>query len=557
MLSPAAGIFDAALARSVLRCDERSHVSVELLKCKAAHRAAMEEVVRWKAKNASSEAHLEKQKASSEKQQLSVEEERIAHEAAARAEYTAQAERHKTEMEACRADLTRLRLDLKRQTSLRRMAQQEASQRLEALEHKDAKIKTLLAERQRAAAAAQSALAEQAEGFGRTHADLERRVAEAHASMRALERHAAADVAAGAAEVGARDATIAKLQEAVRVAADESAAQLAQRDATIHSRESDIETLVSSAAGAEKEYARSAARITALEGTKAEQEGRIVALTAEVALATASTSDEMAAHLASIQQRDETIRALEESGRRERAASVAAVAERDAACASLRAQVDELAAARTAAEERVERGRKAADDAAAASALQVSALQSAVSERDVTMAAATARAEQAAAAAAALIAKHEATIGSLSRAGRLCIHLSHAVDLRAADGATSDPFVVMDLGGRTAQSVVVRKTLSPRWDADFVFGFENVEAAMAETLGIEAWDYDEMSDNDKLGAGNLKLVPHRSALEGGETIECKVPLEFVKGVLTSKAVSAGHVVVKVSWEKSNAHAARS
>ena len=91
----------------------------------------------------------------------------------------------------------------------------------------------------------------------------------------------------------------------------------------------------------------------------------------------------------------------------------------------------------------------------------------------------------------------------------------------------------------------------------FVFGFENVEAAMAETLGIEAWDYDEMSDNDKLGAGNLKLVPHRSALEGGETIECKVPLEFVKGVLTSKAVSAGHVVVKVSWEKSNAHAARS
>ena len=154
---------------------------------------------------------------------------------------------------------------------------------------------------------------------------------------------------------------------------------------------------------------------------------------------------------------------------------------------------------------------------------------------------------------------------------------------------------VLSLGGRVEQSSVVRKDLNPEWKADFVFAFESVEMALAETvmthirlhqkhedvapkphpsthipsvaqhrpasltltshpqpptrtqIGIEAWDRDEVSDNDKLGAGSLQLAQHRSALESGERVECSVPLEHKP--MIGKAVAAGQVFVTIAWEK--------
>lgn len=129
------------------------------------------------------------------------------------------------------------------------------------------------------------------------------------------------------------------------------------------------------------------------------------------------------------------------------------------------------------------------------------------------------------------------------------MHLSHATKLRAGDGSTSDPYIVFQFGGRTEQSGVIKKTLNPEYKAEFVFGFNSFDAAVAETMGVEAWDHDEVSENDRLGVGALPLAKHRAALERGERVECTVPLEYKP--MVGKAVAAGEVFVSLAWEKKN------
>lgn len=52
--------------------------------------------------------------------------------------------------------------------------------------------------------------------------------------------------------------------------------------------------------------------------------------------------------------------------------------------------------------------------------------------------------------------------------GRLCVH--QAQELLAMDsGNTSDPLVILRLGGKEQRSPVMHKTLNPRWDEVFEF----------------------------------------------------------------------------------------
>ena len=167
------------------------------------------------------------------------------------------------------------------------------------------------------------------------------------------------------------------------------------------------------------------------------------------------------------------------------------------------------------------------------------------------------------------------------RRGRVCVRLSHATDLKAGDtDGLSDPYVVLKLGGRTETSAVVKKTLNPRFDWGFSFGFEDFEQAFANDLALEAWDHDfGVGLNDPLGHGSLKLATHRRAMLAGERVECSVPLLYrgtlasrpLLGTLASAANSfvahaapllgkaasasapepAGHVFISLTWEVGN------
>ena len=92
------------------------------------------------------------------------------------------------------------------------------------------------------------------------------------------------------------------------------------------------------------------------------------------------------------------------------------------------------------------------------------------------------------------------------RKGRVRVSVIRAANLRAGDSdGLSDPYMKLKLGGMTEVSAVVKKTLNPRFDWDYTFGFEDRTFAFAATLKIEAWDHDfGLSLDDKLGHGTLR-----------------------------------------------------
>ena len=173
-----------------------------------------------------------------------------------------------------------------------------------------------------------------------------------------------------------------------------------------------------------------------------------------------------------------------------------------------------------------------------------------VAERDATIARLNEEAAKATEARAALVKEKEMQVAALTARGRIKVHLSHASGLRAADmNGLSDPFVTLRLGKKTERSTTQSKTLEPKFGMDFVFGFASVDAAINDTMIVEVWDSDTVSDDDKIGGGALRLVDHRSALEGGETVKCAVDLTHKKeSMLSAKTMPAGQVFVELSWE---------
>ena len=46
--------------------------------------------------------------------------------------------------------------------------------------------------------------------------------------------------------------------------------------------------------------------------------------------------------------------------------------------------------------------------------------------------------------------------------------------------------------------------LNPEWEWDFLFGFPLLDAALEETLKLEAWDRDTVKSADRLGSCELR-----------------------------------------------------
>ena len=84
--------------------------------------------------------------------------------------------------------------------------------------------------------------------------------------------------------------------------------------------------------------------------------------------------------------------------------------------------------------------------------------------------------------------------------------------LRAADSnGLSDPYTVVRLGSRSEQTHVLLETLDPDWNEAFVFGAEEVDAAIVDNLPsllFEVWDSDiGVVADDFLGQVGAVLAP--------------------------------------------------
>ncbi|EIE27012.1 hypothetical protein COCSUDRAFT_83571 [Coccomyxa subellipsoidea C-169] len=89
---------------------------------------------------------------------------------------------------------------------------------------------------------------------------------------------------------------------------------------------------------------------------------------------------------------------------------------------------------------------------------------------------------------------HSMAPGILGQSRDLHVHVLCARGLRAADSnGLSDPYTVVRLGSRSEQTHVLLETLDPDWNEAFVFGAEEVDAAIVDNLPsllFEVWDSD-------------------------------------------------------------------
>jgi Ca2+-dependent lipid-binding protein len=140
-----------------------------------------------------------------------------------------------------------------------------------------------------------------------------------------------------------------------------------------------------------------------------------------------------------------------------------------------------------------------------------------------------------------------ATAGSLmTTPGALRVRVRHASGLRAADkGGTSDPFVAITLGGLTEKTPVVKKTLNPQFDYDFVFNFEAMSSLEGEQMEVQVYDWDKFSFNDSLGSALVSLNERLHALKAGDRVELEVSL-------ADGQKQPACVFLALSWEASPA-----
>jgi len=116
-----------------------------------------------------------------------------------------------------------------------------------------------------------------------------------------------------------------------------------------------------------------------------------------------------------------------------------------------------------------------------------------------------------------------------------------AKDLIAADfGGKSDPYVVLNLGGRQKKTSVKDATLSPTWNEEFVW---DIEHEYSTTIRFECYDSDRFTKDDVLGVAVLTLPTTADQLS-----DLWVELENVDGTPLSKP-SKLHVQVKLSSDR--------
>ena len=100
-------------------------------------------------------------------------------------------------------------------------------------------------------------------------------------------------------------------------------------------------------------------------------------------------------------------------------------------------------------------------------------------------------------------------------------------------------------GYREERTGVVKNSLNPTYDWSCVVSYKTVEAALANSMRVEAWDEDLLTP-DFLGRGLLRLEEHRNAIEAGKPVEIAVPLVYKP--MMGKEKEAGQVFFTITWE---------
>ena len=96
--------------------------------------------------------------------------------------------------------------------------------------------------------------------------------------------------------------------------------------------------------------------------------------------------------------------------------------------------------------------------------------------------------------------------------GVLQVTVRRAVNLAGKDrgGTSSDPYVVLKLGGQEQRTRTIKTNLNPVWEERLDFRGSSLMELLKQSLAVSVMDHDEVTRDDPLGSVALPL---RSQLE--------------------------------------------
>eukprot|EP00966_Prymnesium_polylepis_P268254 6197201-Prymnesium_polylepis.1 len=96
----------------------------------------------------------------------------------------------------------------------------------------------------------------------------------------------------------------------------------------------------------------------------------------------------------------------------------------------------------------------------------------------------------------------------LAGRGMLVVRRLRASGLKAADkDGSSDPYVIVQLGGAKRRTLAFRNSLDPHWDDVFEFEGLLLRDVVGGRLQLKVFDTDAVGKDDKLGEVSVELTP--------------------------------------------------
>ncbi|KAL7240214.1 hypothetical protein ACSBR2_005975 [Camellia fascicularis] len=105
--------------------------------------------------------------------------------------------------------------------------------------------------------------------------------------------------------------------------------------------------------------------------------------------------------------------------------------------------------------------------------------------------------------------------GNQDLIGLLRIRVRRGINLAVRDIFTSDPYVVITMGGQTVKTRVVPNNCNPEWNEELTLSIKNPVVPII----LSVYDEDTFTRDDKMGDAEIDIQPYVECIKVGKTVK--------------------------------------
>ncbi|CAL5399996.1 unnamed protein product [Camellia sinensis] len=95
------------------------------------------------------------------------------------------------------------------------------------------------------------------------------------------------------------------------------------------------------------------------------------------------------------------------------------------------------------------------------------------------------------------------------------IRVRRGINLAVRDIFTSDPYVVITMGGQTVKTRVVHNNCNPEWNEELTLSIKNPVVPII----LSVYDEDTFTRDDKMGDAEIDIQPYVECIKVGKTVQ--------------------------------------